>query len=197
MSNTGLGKPGPPIRFRFPLWGIIPVAASALHGVFLWSQLHLAPDLPSTLIGRPVPEFTLRPITGRAEGFATADLKGRMALANIFASGCVPCRAEHPVISQLARSGAVPIYGINYKDKTPDALAWLKELGDPYAKIGADTDGRVALEFGAFGAPETYVVGADGIIACRTVSPITQATVDQTLLPQIRGLQRNAGKKNG
>lgn len=197
MSNTGQGKPGPPIRFRFPLWGIIPVAASALPGVFLWSQLHPAPDLPSTLIGRPVSEFTLPRTTGRAEDFATADLKGRVALINIFASGCVPCRAEHPVIAQLARSDVVAIYGINYKDKAADALAWLKELGDPYTRIEADTDGRVALEFGAYGVPETYVVGADGIIAYRTVSPIAQATVDQTLLLQIRGLQRNAGKKNG
>lgn len=195
MTDTGQDKPRRR-RFRFLGWGIIPVAASALLWVFLWSLRHPSPDLPSVLIGKPVPEFTLPPITGRAEGFVTADLKGRVALVNIFASWCVPCRAEHPLITELARSGVVPIYGINYKDKAPDALAWLKELGDPYTKIGADTDGRVAIEFGAYGVPETYVVAADGTITYRVVGPITQAILDQTLLPLIQRLQPDTGKAN-
>ena len=193
MTNTGQDRPLRS-RFSFPAWGMIPVAASALLGVFAWSLQHHSEVLPSVMVGKPVPQFVLPAIIGRAEGFQTADLNGQVALVNIFASWCVPCRAEHPVISELARSGVVPIYGINYKDKAPDALAWLKELGDPYAKIGADTDGRVAIEFGAYGVPETYVVGADGTIAYRVVGPITQATVDQTLLPLIRGLQLTAGK---
>lgn len=193
MTDTGQGTPRPPIRFRFPIWAMIPVLASALLGIFAWSLLHPSPDLPSALIGKPVPQFALPPITGRADGFSTADLKGRVALINIFASWCVPCRAEHPVISELSRSGVVPIYGINYKDKAPDALTWLAELSDPYTKIGADTDGRVAIEFGSYGIPETYVVGADGIIAYRVVGPITQAVLDQTLLPLIRSLQQNNG----
>jgi len=189
-------RPDKPLhfRFRFPPWGLIPVAASALFGVFMWSLLHPSPDLPSALIGKPVPEFALPPIEGRTDGFSTADLKGQVALVNIFASWCVPCRAEHPIITEFARTGGVPIYGINYKDKAPDALAWLKELGDPYTRIGADTDGKVGIDFGAYGVPETYVVGADGLIAYRIVGPITQATVDQTLLPLIRGLQLNSGK---
>ncbi len=139
-----------------------------------------------------MPEFTLPPITGRAEGLAAADLRGRVALVNIFASWCVPCRAEHPLITELA--GVVPVYGINYKDKAPDALAWLKELGDPYTKIGADSDGRGAIEFGAYGIPETFVVGADGTIVYRVVGVITRATMDQTLLPLIRDLQLKAGR---
>ena len=94
MRAAGQGTPKPPIRFRFPVWGIVPVAVSALLGVFLWSLLHPAPDLPSALIGRPVPQFALPPITGMAEGFSTVDLKGRVALVNIFASWCVPCRAD-------------------------------------------------------------------------------------------------------
>ena len=185
MSEAGQDKP----RLRFPLWGLIPVAASALLGAFAWSLQHHTEVLPSVLISQPVPEFTLPPIDGRTDGFSTADLKGQVALINIFASWCVPCRAEHPVISALARTGGVPIYGINYKYKAPDALAWLKDLGDPFAKIGADTDGRVAIDFGAYGIPETYVIGADGMIAYRIVGPITQVMVDQTLLPLIRGLQ--------
>lgn len=178
-------------RFRLPLWGLIPVAASALFGIFMWSLVHPSPDLPSALIGKPVPEFALPPIEERTDGFSTADLKGQVALVNIFASWCVPCRAEHPIITELARTGAVPVYGINYKDKAPDALAWLKELGNPYTKIGADTDGRVAIDFGAYGVPETYVVAADGTIVYRVVGPISQTTVDMTLLPLIRDLQIN------
>ena len=146
------------------------------------------------MIGKPVPQFVLPAIFGRAEGFQTADLKGQVALVNIFASWCVPCRAEHPLITQLARSGVVPIYGINYKDKAPDALAWLKELGDPYTKIGADTDGHVAIDFGSYGIPETYVVDAKGTIVYRVVGPITQAILDQDLLPVIRGLQLGKNK---
>ncbi len=193
MSDTGQDKPHR-LRVRFPLWGLIPVAASALLGVFLWSLLHPAPDLPSALISKPVPQFALPPIEGRTAGFSTADLKGQVALINIFASWCVPCRAEHPVLSAFARTGGVPIYGINYKDKAPDALAWLKELGDPYTRIGADIDGRVAIDFGAYGVPETYVVAPDGTIAYRIVGPITQATVDQTLMPLIAGLPLSRNK---
>ncbi|HQU69633.1 MAG TPA: DsbE family thiol:disulfide interchange protein [Albidovulum sp.] len=191
MSDAGQVKPR---RFRVPLRGLIPAAASALFGVFLWQLLHPAPDLPSVLIGKSVPEFALPAIAGRAEGFSTADLQGQVALVNIFASWCVPCRAEHPVISALVRSGVVPVFGINYKDEAPNALAWLKELGNPYARIGADTDGRVAIELGAYGVPETYVVGADGIIAYRVVGPITQTMVDETLLPLIRSLQQKTAK---
>ena len=191
---TDTGQDGPRRRFRLPAWGIIPVAASALLGVFLWSLLNPAPDLPSALVGKPVPEFTLPPITGRADGFQTTDLRGRVALVNIFASWCVPCRAEHPLITELSRSGVVPIYGINYKDKPENALAWLKELGDPYTRIGADADGRAAIEFGAYGVPETYVVDAEGIIVYRVVGPLTGAALDQTVLPLIRSLQQNPGK---
>ena len=193
MTDTGQDKPHC-TGFQFPVWGIIPVVASALLGVFGWSLQHHTEVLPSVMVGKPVPQFLLPPISVRAEGFQTVDLKGKMALVNIFASWCVPCRAEHPLITELARSGQVPIYGINYKDKAPDALAWLKELGDPYTKIGADTDGRVAIDFGSFGIPETYVVDAKGTIVYRVVGPITQAILDQDLLPVIRGLQLSKNK---
>ena len=195
MTDTGQDKPDRS-RFRFPAWGMIPVAASALLGVFAWSLQHHTEVLPSVMVGKPVPQFALPAITGRAEGFKTTDLNGQVALVNIFASWCVPCRAEHPMISELARSGMVPIYGIKYKDKAPDALAWLKELGDPYAKIGADTDGHVSIDFGSYGIPETYVVDAKGTIVYRVVGPITQAILDQDLLPVIRGLQLSKGKVN-
>ena len=182
---------------RHSVIAVVPLLAFALiGGAFYWGLFNTDDALPSTLIGNPVPQFTLPPINGRSGGFSTADLKGQVALINIFASWCVPCRAEHPVISELARTGVVPIYGINYKDKAPDVLAWLQELGDPYTRIGADTDGRVAIDFGAYGVPETYVVAADGRVAYRVVGPITQAILDQTLLPVIRNLQRDTRKVN-
>ena len=193
MSDTGHDRPRG-MGFRFPRWGLIPLVAFTLYGLFLWSLWHPSRGPSTALLGRPLPEFALPPITGRAEGFSTADVKGRVVLINVFASWCVPCRAEHPVISKLAASGVVPVYGINYKDKAPDALAWLAELGDPFTRIGADTDGRVSIDFGVFGVPETFVVAADGTIADRVVGPLTEATVGQRLLPLIRDLQDKAGK---
>ena len=195
MTNTGQDRPLRS-RFSFPAWGMIPVAASALLGVFAWSLQHHNEALPSVMVGKPVPQFVLPAITGRAEGFQTAELKGQVALVNIFASWCVPCRAEHPLITELSHSGLVPVYGINYKDKAPDALAWLKELGDPYTKIGADTDGHVAIDFGSYGIPETYVIAADGTIVYRVVGPLTKSILDQDLLPVIRGLQLSKNKVN-
>lgn len=183
-----------PRRLRISVWGLVPVAIAALFGLFLWGLLNPSPNLPSVLIGKPVPQFVLPPITGRTEGFSTADLQGKVALVNFFASWCVPCRAEHPFVTELARNG-VPVYGINYKDKAPNALAWLAELGDPFTRIGADTDGREGIEFGVYGLPETFVVASDGTIAYRVVGAITRATMDQTLLPLIRDLQRKAGGK--
>ena len=195
MTNPGQDRPLRS-RFRFPAWGMIPVAASALLGVFVWSLQYHSEVLPSVMVGKPVPQFVRPAITGRAEGFQTADLNGQVALVNIFASWCVPCRAEHPLITELSHSGVVPIYGINYKDKAPDALAWLKELGDPYTKIGADTDGHVAIDFGSYGIPETYVIAADGTIVYRVVGPLTKSILDQDLLPVIRGLQLSKNKVN-
>ena len=191
MSDAGQPKPR---SMRISVWGLIPAAIAALFGLFLWGLLNPSPNLPSVLIGKPVPQFVLPPIEGRKEGFSTADLQGKVALVNFFASWCVPCRAEHPLVTELARNG-VPVYGINYKDKAPDALAWLAELGDPFTRIGADTDGREGIEFGVYGLPETFVVASDGTIAYRVVGALTRATIDQTLLPLIRDLQRKAGGK--
>lgn len=190
MSTSASHRPK-----RYSAIAVVPVLAFALiGGAFYWGLFNTDNTLPSTLIGKPVPEFTLPPIEGRSDGFSTEDLKGQAALINIFASWCVPCRAEHPVISELARNRVVPIYGINYKDKASDVVAWLQELGDPYTRIGADTVGRVAIDFGAYGVPETYVVAADGTIAYRVVGPITQTILDRTLLPLIRRLQSDRDK---
>lgn len=145
--------------------------------------------LPSTLIDKPAPEFALEPLLSNGKGLATADLKGQVSLVNVFASWCVPCRAEHPTLMRVAKEHAVPIYGINWKDKRADATAWLDELGDPYARIGYDPDNKAGVEWGVYGAPETYVIDRDGRVRFKHVGPIFRSTFDETILPIIRKLQ--------
>ena len=143
--------------------------------------------LPSSLIDQPVPQFTLPPLPGRDDGLATADLGGEVTLVNVFASWCVPCLAEHPIISRLAEDG-VPVMGLNYRDDPADALAWLDTHGDPYRQIGADTEGRTAIDWGVYGVPETFVVDAQGRIRYRHAGPITPALLNDTLRPLIEEL---------
>ena len=179
-------------RRRISGFVAVPVAAFALMALFGWGLLNGGDDLPSALIDKPVPDFSLPPVLNRDEGLSTEDLAGHVSLVNVFASWCVPCRAEHPLFMALSESGAVPLYGINYKDPPEQARAWLDELGDPYTRIGADRDGRAGIEWGVYGVPETYVIAADGTIAYRHVGPITEATLRETLMPIVRDLQSSA-----
>ena len=126
-----------------------------------------------------------------------ADLQGQVSLVNVFASWCVPCRAEHPLFMELSRTGEVPIYGINYKDPPDQAEAWLAELGDPYTRIGADLDGRVGIDWGVYGIPETYVIAADGTIAYRHVGPVTRSDIGETIMPLVRDLQQTSARSAG
>jgi cytochrome c biogenesis protein CcmG/thiol:disulfide interchange protein DsbE len=161
---------------------LIPVVVFAAVGIGLAVGLTRDPGtLPSALVDRPVPQFELPALEG-ADGLSDADLKGRVSLVNVFASWCVPCRVEHPVLMRLAEQG-VPIFGINYKDPPDQAKAWLAELGDPFAKIGADRNGRVGIEWGVYGVPETFVIDAEGRIRHRHVGPIQARDLEQTLLP--------------
>lgn len=171
-----------------PLAGFAVLAGSLAHGLRRDPR-----NLPSTLIGRPVPEFSLPPVAGRHPGLASANLYGQVSLVNVFASWCVPCRAEHPLLLQLARDQVVQIQGINYKDAPADVAQWLDELGDPYNRTGADRDGRVAIDWGVYGVPETFVVGADGVIAHRQVGPLNAELLTQTILPLVRDLKTAAG----
>ena len=144
--------------------------------------------LPSALIDKPVPTFELPPIAGRdGGGFGSADLEGGASLVNVFASWCVPCRVEHPLLLALAEEG-VPIYGINYKDPADKANEWLAELGDPYRAIGADTQGRVAIDWGVYGVPETFVVDSAGRIRHRHVGPLQPEDIEKTIRPLLAEL---------
>lgn len=150
-------------------------------------------ELPSALIDRPAPDFDLAPLPGDRPGLARADLGGRPALVNVFASWCVPCLAEHPILTRLAEEEGVALYGINYKDEPVDAVAWLDDHGNPYARIGVDYDGRAGIEWGVYGVPETFVVDADGRIRYRHAGPITPTVANETLLPLIRRLEAASG----
>lgn len=146
--------------------------------------------IPSPLIGKPVPEFSLPPVKGRTLGLSTADIKGEVSLVNVFASWCVACRDEHPILMQLSRRGIVPIHGLNYKDAPDDAAAWLDSLGDPYTRTGADRDGRVGIEWGVYGVPETFVIDLDGRIAYKHIGPISPQALEETILPLVEKLRQ-------
>lgn len=167
---------------------ILPVALFAvLAGYFSLGLFRDPSVLPSALIDKPAPEFTL-PALADKQGLATPDLAGRVTLVNFFASWCVPCRAEHPMLMRLAGQDGFALYGIDYKDKPEDAKKLLAELGDPYRRIGVDRDGRTAIDFGVYGVPETYVLDKDGRIRYRQVGPITSEDYDQKILPLLKQL---------
>jgi cytochrome c biogenesis protein CcmG/thiol:disulfide interchange protein DsbE len=155
-----------------------------------WALAHNPREIPSALIGKPVPQFNLSPVQGRALGLSSADLVGEVSLVNVFASWCVACREEHPLFMQLKAGGVVPIHGLNYKDQPDNATRWLNTLGDPYTRTGADRDGRVAIDWGVYGVPETFVVTKDGRIAHKHIGPITPKEIEQTILPLVRRLQQ-------
>ena len=169
----------------------LPLVLFAAIGMALAIGLTRDPStLPSALLDKPAPEFDLPPLEGRSErGFSRADLVGDGAkIVNVFASWCVPCRVEHPQIARLSAAG-VPVHGINYKDAGGDALAWLEEMGDPYALVGADRDGRVGIEWGVYGVPETFVIDSDGRIVHKHVGPVMPRDLEQTLLPLLDDLR--------
>ncbi|HVH73934.1 MAG TPA: DsbE family thiol:disulfide interchange protein [Stellaceae bacterium] len=185
---SAAGRGGPARRFQpallVPLMLFVGVFAAFSFG------LRLNPGLvPSPLIGKPAPTFKLPPVEGRSRGLSSADLRGKVSLVNVFASWCVSCREEHPLLMRLKAEGAVPIYGIDYKDKPDDAMRWLARMGDPYARAGADLDGRVAIDWGVYGVPETFVVDRRGRIAFKEIGPITPEVLDRTILPLIQRLR--------
>ena len=178
-------------RTALLFWG--PVVVFAGLAVALgWGLTRDPKVLPSALIDKPVPEFNLPPVKGRISGLASADLSGEVSIVNVFASWCLPCKAEHPIWMDLKARNVVPIHGLNYKDTPDDASAWLNRLGDPYKRTGADLDGRVAIDWGVYGVPETFIVSADGRIAYKHVGPVTQEIVDGTLMPIVDRLLRKA-----
>lgn len=180
---------------RARLLTLAPVAVfGVLAATFYWGLWNRDDRLPSTLIGREVPEFELAPIEGRENGLSSADLRGEVSIVNVWASWCAPCRTENPLLVELAKADIVPIYGINYKDAPEAALAFLEELGDPFTRIGADRTGRVAIDWGVYGLPETFVIDAEGRIAYKHVGPFDRRALEADILPVVRRLQVESGK---
>jgi len=170
---------------RQPIF-LVPLAVFTVIALAFAIGLTLNPrELPSMLIGKTVPEFDLPPVKGRTLGLSNEDLKGEVSLVNIFASWCVECKAEHPLLMELAKTGPVPIHGLNYKDKPDDAANWLDSLGDPYTRTGADVSGRVAIDWGAYGVPETFLVDRNGKVAYKHIGAMSRKAFEQNILPRI------------
>ena len=171
---------------------LIPVAIfSAMAGMFAAGMMRENPNaLPSTAEGGPAPDLSLDRL-GELGMLTDADLDAPgVKLVNFWASWCVPCRVEHPQLEKLAEEG-IPIYGVNYKDEPGDALGFLEELGNPYAAVGADSDGRDAIDWGVYGVPETYVIDGEGEVVLRFTGPLTTADIEETLRPAIEEARRN------
>ena len=145
--------------------------------------------VPSALIDKPAPEFALPALLDDRPGLATADLKGKVTLVNVFASWCVPCRLEHPMLMRLAKEG-VELDAIDYKDTRDDAKLWLTNLGDPYKRIGADVAGAVGIDWGVYGVPETFVIDREGIIRFKQVGPLSADVIDDTIMPLVSQLSK-------
>lgn len=192
IAGQGAGQSaGTKAKLRARLPFILPVVLFLVVAVAFALGLTRDPRvIPSVLIDKPVPAFALAPVQGRSLGLASADLKGEVALVNFFASWCVACLVEHPLFVELKKKRIVPVHGINYKDRPADAAAWLNKYGDPYARTGADLDGRVAIDWGVYGLPETFVVDRQGRIAYKHIGPISKRDMDEKILPLIEKLRR-------
>ena len=169
---------------------LVPLGVFAVLAVFLAIGLQLRPsEVPSPLLGKPAPAFSLPELHAPDKHIGPADLRGQVWLFNVWASWCVSCRDEHPLLLQLARMGEVPIYGLNYKDTRQDAVRWLQQLGNPYAVSAFDEAGQVGIDYGVYGVPETYVIDREGIIRHKHIGPITEQVLRDEILPIVRKLK--------
>ena len=141
--------------------------------------------LPSPFLGNPAPQFDLPTLKDSAARIASKDIDGKLALVNVWATWCVGCRQEHDFLMQLSRQNILPIYGINWRDRREEALQWLAQLGDPYVASGFDGDGRVGIDWGVYGAPETFLIGRDGIVLHKHLGPLNQFIWEQDFVPLI------------
>ncbi len=171
-----------------PLIGLIALVALFGFGI-RWNMHHDQREVPSPLIGKPAPEFSLPVFGETSRNYGSSDLKGQAYLINVFASWCVACRDEHPLLMAEGARLGVPLVGLNYKDETADAQRWLAQFGNPYDIVIVDYDGRAAIDFGVYGAPETFLVDAAGIIRYKRIGPITPDALQNELLPAIASVR--------
>jgi cytochrome c biogenesis protein CcmG, thiol:disulfide interchange protein DsbE len=175
---------------------LIPLGIFITLVIFLAIGLGRDPhEVPSPLINKAAPTFRLPQLKEPSKTFSSDDMRGKVWILNVWASWCVSCREEHPLLIEYAKSGAVPIYGLNWKDKRDDALAWLADLGDPYVLSVSDLDGRVAIDYGVYGAPETYVIDQSGTIRFKQIGAVTEDVWSQKILPLVQELNRQGNSK--
>ena len=188
-------KPAVPSTSHRLLVALIPLLLFAvLAGIFMKQLLSGADTsvIPSALIDKPAPTLKLTPLEGAVRAgqpvpaLTTEAIKGRLTLVNVWASWCIPCRQEHPIILGLSQDPRINVVGINYKDRNDAALGFLGELGNPFSAIGIDPKGAAAIDWGVYGVPETFVIKGDGTIAYKFIGPLTEDTLKSTLLPQIK-----------
>jgi cytochrome c biogenesis protein CcmG/thiol:disulfide interchange protein DsbE len=171
---------------------LIPLALFGVLVAFLVVGLQRDPSvIPSPLVNKAAPAFSVPQLILADQSFAPADMKGKVWMLNVWASWCVACRVEHPLLVQLARSRVVPVIGLDYKDKRGDALGFLSRHGDPYNLSAFDADGRVGIDYGVYGVPETFVIDKQGLIRHKQIGPITAEALEKTILPLIAELQKS------
>ncbi len=172
-------------RFGIPLVVFLAVVA------FLYKGLELKPrEIPSPLIGKPAPAFSLQRLDDPAQIVSEKDLRGKVWILNVWASWCVSCLQEHPLLVAFSKDGSVPIYGLNYKDQKPQADAWLGKHGNPYTASFMDPDGKVGIDYGVYGVPETYVIDQQGIIRFKQIGPVNPGVLSGQIVPLVKQLQQ-------
>ncbi len=147
-------------------------------------------EVPSPLVGKPAPQFELPQLYDPQKSFSNKDVAGRVWLLNVWASWCVACREEHATLVELSRTHVVPIYGLNYKDERKDGIPWLKQMGDPYVLSIYDLDGRLGIDYGVYGVPETFLIDKRGVIRYKRIGPVTPEVLKEKILPMVAQLER-------
>ncbi len=169
---------------------LVPLAIFALLVAFFAVGLTRDPrEVPSPFIDKPAPAFRLEQLHQPRSTFAPEEMKGKVWLLNVWASWCVACRVEHPLLVDLSRRKVVPIVGLNYKDKREDGKAWLARFGDPYVLSAYDIEGKVGIDYGVYGVPETFLIDRQGVIRYKQIGPITPEVLEKKILPLIRSLE--------
>jgi cytochrome c biogenesis protein CcmG, thiol:disulfide interchange protein DsbE len=176
----------------------IPLGLFALLGVFLFVGLQRDPSyVPSPLIGKPAPQFSLPSLQDASYPVDSRELMGRPWVLNVWGTWCGGCRQEHDTLLQIARSGVVPMVGLNWKDDNAAAQEWLRALGNPYAVVAEDAEGRVAIDWGVYGAPETFLIGADGKVLFKHIAPMTMEVWNKEFLPRIEASRNDMPAAQG
>jgi cytochrome c biogenesis protein CcmG/thiol:disulfide interchange protein DsbE len=175
---------------------ILPLVIFLGVSVFLFLGLDLKPrEVPSPFINKPAPAFSLQKLHEPETTFAAQDMLGKVWILNVWASWCVACRSEHPLLVQLSRANLVPIYGLNYKDVPSDGKRWLKQLGNPYLASLIDYEGKVGIDYGVYGVPETFVIDKQGVIRHKVIGPVTSSSLDGCVLPLVKKLQQASAQQ--